>query len=218
MSRSIRNRAALVAVAVVSFTAASMFDSIHADSGDRVGDETAGASRMSVDAAAFTASGELVRPANLDRWMFLGASLGMGYNNVKVDANNPGKFQVVLMEPAAYEYFKTHGKYADGSMLLLSFYATDQRVSISQAGFVQGDLENFEIHLIDRARFAEGRAFYPFAKDADKATALPAGNPCVECHVKDGAFDGTFVQFYPAIRHLIPADLLRKSMSKGRER
>jgi len=168
-----------------------------------------------LEVADFTASGELLRPANLDQWVFLGASLGMGYNTVDFDPKSPGNLQVVLMEPKAFAHFKAHGNYADGSMFLLSFYAAEQRLSIDRAGFVQGELKNFEIHLLDRAKFAEGRAFYQFAKNDDKATAIPPGSACVECHMRDGAFDGTFAQFYPVIRHAIPPDLLKKSLEKG---
>jgi hypothetical protein len=32
-------------------------------------------------------------------------------------------------------------------------------------------------------------------------------NDCVECHKKDGAYDGVFVQFYPTIRKHLPADI-----------
>jgi len=168
----------------------------------------------SLEVADFSASGELLRPANLEEWVFLGASLGMGYNTVDFDPKRPGNLQVVLMEPKAFAHFKAHGNYADGSMFLLSFYAAEQRVSIDRAGFVQGELKNFEIHLLDRARFAEGRAFYQFAKNDDKAAAIPPGSTCVQCHIKDGAFDGTFAQFYPVIRNAIPPDLLKKSLEK----
>jgi hypothetical protein len=147
--------------------------------------------------------------------VFLGASLGLGYDEVKRDPDSPGDFQVVLMEPGAYAYFKAHGVYADGSMFLLSLYFTEQRLSIGQAGFAQGELKNFEIHLIERERFAEGRAFYLFRNDAGWAAAVPPGNPCVVCHLRDGAFDGTFAQFYPTIRHRIPSELLHKSLRDG---
>ncbi|HTS55157.1 MAG TPA: cytochrome P460 family protein, partial [Burkholderiales bacterium] len=201
----------LLSFALTLSAAAALFSAVLAAS-DPTDEDKAG---TGVDAARFTESGELLLPANLDEWVFLGASLGMGYNSADFDPKSPGNFQVVLMEPAAYAHFKTHGRYANGSMFLLSFYPAQQRVSIDRAGFVQGELKNFEIHLLDRSRFAEGRAFYLFGKNDGKAAALPAGSRCVECHVRDGAFDGTFAQFYPAIRHAIPADLLNKAMEKG---
>jgi hypothetical protein len=39
---------------------------------------------------------------------------------------------------------------------------------------------------------------------------LPAGNACITCHLKNGAFSGTFAQFYPAIRHRIPSANLKE--------
>lgn len=160
--------------------------------------------RSAVDVAGFTAEGRLRRPDNLDEWVFLGASLGMGYNAAAFDPKAPGQFQVVLMEPKAYRQLLQTGAYPDGAMFLLSFYNSEQKASINRSGFVQRDLDSFEIHLIDRRRPGEGHFFYPFGAKDQQAEVLPAGNPCIQCHLKDGAFDGTFAQFYPTIRHLIP--------------
>ncbi|HUK01715.1 MAG TPA: cytochrome P460 family protein [Steroidobacteraceae bacterium] len=154
--------------------------------------------------ANLDAAGRLTRPADLDRWVFLGASLGMNYNDAAFSVEHPGAFQVVLMEPIAYQYFKEHGHYADGSMFLLSFYETQRGASIDRAGFVPGSLNAFEIHVVDHTRYAEGHAFFLFDKDAHDSTAQAPGNPCVKCHVPNGAYDGTFAQFYPPIRNLIP--------------
>jgi len=163
-----------------------------------------------VDVARFTADGQLQRPSDLDQWVFLGASLGMGYNARAFDPNAPGQFQVVLMEPQAYRRFVATGAYPDGAMFLLSFYDSEQKVSINRSGFVQRDLDSFEIHLIDRRRPGEGHYFFPFGATDEQAKVLPAGNACITCHLKDGAFDGTFAQFYPTIRQRIPAARLDK--------
>ena len=99
-------------------------------------------------------------------------------------------------------------------MLLLSFYNADtQSRSINQNGFTQADLTNFEIHLIDPARGADGRAFYTFQADATEGNLLPPGNGCVRCHTQHGAFQGTFAQFYPTIRPLIPAEALARALA-----
>jgi hypothetical protein len=156
-----------------------------------------------------------VKPADLTDWVFLGTSLGMGYNPGSFNASRPGQFQVVLMEPNAYRYFVKHKSYAPGSMLLLSFYDADTRKrSISQNGFTQAELTNYEIHLIDPAKGgADGRAFYTFAADASEGNLLPPGNGCVTCHNKHGAFQGTFAQFYPTIRPLIPKEALARALA-----
>jgi hypothetical protein len=163
-----------------------------------------------VDVATFTPDGLLRRPANLDEWVFLGASLGMGYNARAFDPNAPGQFQVVLMEPQAYRRFVDTGAYPDGAMFLLSFYDSEQKVSINRSGFVQRDLDSFEIHLIDKRRPGEGHYFYPYGASDAKAAVLPPGNACITCHLKNGAFSGTFAQFYPTIRHRIPAARLQE--------
>jgi len=165
--------------------------------------------------AQLTADGKLQKPADLDSWVFLGTSLGMGYNPGSFNAAHPGQFQVVLMEPNAYRHFVQNRSYAPGSMFLLSFYDSDkQQRSINQNGFTQADLTNYEIHVIDPPKgdkADKGHAFYVFNPKDTQGEALPAGNACVRCHVEHGAFDGTFAQFYPTLRPMIPKEALERA-------
>lgn len=165
-----------------------------------------------LEVARLDPAGNLLKPADLSTWVFLGTSLGMGYNPGSFNAKRPGQFQVVLMEPNAYQYFLTNRRYAPGTMLLLSFFDTDQRRSINQTGFVQADLTNYEIHLIEPRTGNERHTFYTFGANDTRGTRLPADNGCVRCHIDHGAFDGTFAQFYPTIRPLIPSELLERAM------
>jgi hypothetical protein len=175
-----------------------------------LGQTAAPAKRLEV--AKLTADGNLRKPADLDNWVFLGTSLGMGYNPGSFNAAQPGQFQVVLMEPNAYRHFVKHRSYAPGSMFLLSFYDSDkQQRSINQSGFTQADLTNFEIHLIDPARGKDGRVFYMFGGNDTEGHAMPPGNGCVSCHNKHGAFDGTFAQFYPTLRPYISKEALQRA-------
>jgi len=168
-----------------------------------------------IQIAQFTADGKLQKPADLDSWVFLGTSLGMGYNPGSFNAAHPGQFQVVLMEPNAYRHFVQNRSYAPGSMFLLSFYDSDkQQRSINQNGFTQADLTNYEIHVIDPPKgdkADKGHAFYVFNPKDTQGEALPAGNACVRCHVEHGAFDGTFAQFYPTLRPMIPKEALERA-------
>jgi len=173
------------------------------------------ATAQPIQIAQFTAEGKLQKPADLDSWVFLGTSLGMGYNPGSFNAAHPGQFQVVLMEPTAYRYFVQNRSYAPGSMFLLSFYNSDtQQRSINQNGFTQADLTNYEIHVIDPAKGDKGdkgHKFYVFDAKDTQGTPLPAGNACVRCHVDHGAFDGTFAQFYPTLRPMIPQEALERA-------
>ncbi len=163
-----------------------------------------------VYAATFDDDGHLNRPANIDEWVFLGSSLGMGYSQENFDPDSPGMFQIVRMEPQAYSAFRKTGKFVEGTMFSLHFFGSQNEVSINRAGFVMGNLHFMEIHYKDSERFANGFNFYTFDNDQNAAEAIPHPNECVTCHTKDGAYDGVFVQFYPTIHQYLPADILAK--------
>ncbi len=149
---------------------------------------------------------ELFFPERTDEWIHLGSSLGSEYSDTPFDPAKPGIIGVVQMEPTAYRYFLDHGEYADGSMFLLSFYAASAESSPQLPGFVQGELQAKEIHIIDSQLFTEGRGFFLYSAEDTSVNAsakLPDNSECVQCHMAEAQFNGTFTQFYPTIRHLI---------------
>lgn len=152
-----------------------------------------------LEVAQFTEEGMLVRP-DVTRWIHMGSSIGLAYTEGDFSADSPGNLQVVQMEPSAYDYFMTHGEYANGTMFSLSFYDVQERPHPRVNGFAEQDLVNFEIHVLDKTRYIDHRGFYLYGPDAGFANMMPAGNECVSCHNAEGGYDGTFVQFYPPIR------------------
>ena len=103
-------------------------------------------------------------------------------------------------------------------MFLLSFYDSDkQQRSINQNGFTQAELTQLR-DPSDRPG--------PWRRTATRSTCsapmptegspLPPGNACVSCHIDHGAFDGTFAQFYPTIRPLIPKEAAREGRAGPR--
>jgi hypothetical protein len=167
-----------------------------------LGQAPASPSRLGV--ATYSANGELAWPTDTDRWVFLGTSLGSDYAEGAFDPANPGTIGVVQIEPSAYAEVLKTGKYADGTMLLLTFYPAMAQSEPQLRGFVQGEPRGREIHVIDRQRFsAEGRAFFVFGPDRKPAAALPQGSECVRCHGEHGRLDSTFAQFYPALRQFV---------------
>lgn len=160
-----------------------------------------------IDVATFDDDDRLIRPANIDEWVFLGSSLGMGYSQTEFDPDSPGMFQIVRMEPQAYRAFLETGRFVDGTMFALHFYGSQNEVSINRAGFVMGGLHFMEIHYKDSSRFPNGFNFYTFQNDDTAAAEMPLPNECVTCHKRDGAYDSVFVQFYPTIHEHLPADV-----------
>ena len=152
--------------------------------------------------AEFDGDGALKRPENIENWVFLGASLGMGYNEaVPFDPETPGNFQTVLMEPNAFREYQKTGSFPDGSMFALLFHGTRTNVSINESGFVMGDHLALEIHLKDRVRFPEtGFNFFFFGPDDMTAEAPDAPNGCTSCHIEHGETQGVFTQFYPTLK------------------
>ncbi len=161
----------------------------------------------SVSIATFDDAGDLIKPGDIDRWVFLGSSLGMGYSQEGFDPDSAGMFQIVRMEPNAYKAFLETGKFVDGTMIALHFYGSQNNISINRSGFVMGGLHFMEIHYKDSERFPDGFNFYTFNNDQTVAAEVPLPNDCVACHTKDGAYDGVFVQFYPTIHEFLPADV-----------
>ena len=164
----------------------------------------------SVNVATFDDDGKLIRPSDIDEWVFLGSSLGMGYSQEEFDPNSAGMFQIVRMEPTAYRAFRDSGQFVDGTMIALHFFGSQNEISINRAGFVMGGLHFMEIHYKDSRRFPDGFNFYTFQNDATVAEEIPLPNDCVACHKKDGAYDGVFVQFYPTIHEHLPVDVRAK--------
>jgi hypothetical protein len=163
--------------------------------------------RQRVDVAEFDEDGNLFVPENMDEWVFVGSSLGMGYSQAKFDPESPGMFQIARMEPTAYKLFKETGEFVDGTMLSLHFFGSQNEISINRAGYVMDDLHFAEIHYKDSERFPDGFNFYNLANGEPVGTEIPLPNDCVDCHKRDGAYDGVFVQFYPVIHAYLPDEV-----------
>ena len=159
-----------------------------------------------VDVAEFDDEGNLILPASFDQWVFLGSSLGQQYEEEAFDPDSPGLFQVVRMEPNAYAAFLETGEFVDGTMFALHFYGAQEKLSINRGGFVMSGLRFAEIHYKD-SKYQDGFNFFTFTPGSDLATEVALPNDCVECHRRDGAYDGVFVQFYPDIHEHLPVDI-----------
>jgi hypothetical protein len=148
-------------------------------------------------APRYTGDGKLLRPEGIDRWILVGASLGLGYSDVT--GRGPGMFHRVYLEPAAYDHFLRTGRFRRGTMLALSIRAPERQVPPSRAGWTEGELAALEMAVKDPARFAGGWAYFSFGVDAAPARPLPPER-CARCHAEHAAVDHVFVQFYPQLR------------------
>ena len=150
---------------------------------------------------------ELFFPERTDEWIHMGSSLGSEYSDNPFDPGNPGTIGVVHMEPTAYRYFLSITASMPMAPCFCCLFMAQQQNPVPQLpGFVQGELQAKEIHIIDSERFAEGRGFFLYSAEDTSANAsakMPDNSECFQCHMAEAQFNGTFTQFYPTIRNLI---------------
>ena len=145
----------------------------------------------------FASDGRLLRPAGVDRWVLVGASLGLGYTDATEDG--PGMFHRVYLESSAYEHFLDSGEFREGTMLALVIRRPERRVAPSRSGWTEGGLVALEMAVKDGSRFPGGWAYFDFGRDGESAPAIPRER-CASCHAQHAAIDNVFVQFYPQLR------------------
>lgn len=139
----------------------------------------------------------LLRPEGLERWVFLGTTMGMTYFDEQPDPSRPGLFSSIFIEPEAYEHFEQTGTFADGT----AFVKIVRETMSEEGGFFMGDELGIEVHVKDRQRFPKhGYNFYFLPAGANEAAAMPEDNACVACHAENAAFDNVFTQYYPKMR------------------
>ena len=156
------------------------------------------------EAPAYTAAGELVRPAAYREWVFVSSGLGMTYGPAQAAAGRPPMFDNVFVTRSAYRAFMNTGTWPDKTMFALEIRRSLEQVSINNGGRTQGEVAAVEVAVKDVQRFKDtgGWAYFDFgAGDRARAatTPLPSTASCYTCHAANTAVDNTFVQFYPEL-------------------
>ena len=150
----------------------------------------------------FTAGNELVRPTGYHEWIFLGSSLGMGYQRSGGDHGEP-TFHNVYTQPEAYRTFVKTGKFPDKTIMILELMTAGSNASINKTGHFEDRLVGIEASVKDEKRFAEKWAYFGFIGNDGKPLAQSkafAKQACWSCHNDHAAADNVFAQFYPVLR------------------
>jgi hypothetical protein len=168
------------------------------DSGMEAGGD-AGEVASAVRQPAYDAAGQLIRPEDVEQWVFMGSGVNLNYVPLP-----PGVvfdvLTVTLMEPSAYRYFQRTGAFAEGTMTALMVYAAASGAPPAEHGQYLGDPLAFEMSVKDSAVHGDDVwGYYGFGVDGQRATAQPA-TECNTCHRDNAATDFVFTQFYPRMR------------------
>lgn len=154
------------------------------------------------DAPRWSADGSLERPKDWERWVFVGASLGLSYAEQSRDVP-PSQLHLhhVYLAPTAYEHFARTGEFPEGTQLVLELYDLSEPVAPSKRGYFAGDRMAVEVALKDSRRFESGWAYFNFSDGRQTSSPFPAER-CASCHREHAATDNVFTQFYPVLRRL----------------
>ena len=190
MRRSIRGTLALSGLALLSSSVVGLLQ-----------DPQEPRAQEEMSLPAFDEAGELVRPTGWEKWTLVGSSLGLGYSD-RARGEGLGTFKHVYTQPEAFESYRKTGKFPEGAMFALVIRKPEERKSIAQGGYVQGELTALEFSVKDSKQFEEGWAYFGLSgKDGLLESAPPFEKEhCYSCHAQHAKDDNVFVQFYPRLR------------------
>jgi len=145
--------------------------------------------------------GFLLRPADFESWVFVGASLGLTYAD---EPPSHEMFHNVYINPEAYRHFRATGEFPDKTMLAMTLYSAEEKTDFGSGQF-EGELHGFEMAVKDEERFDEGWAYYGFGGMGGIDAASPRAraqskSSCYDCHASHAATDNVFTQYYPVLR------------------
>lgn len=157
--------------------------------------------------AKFAADGKLQRPEGYRDWQFVTAGVGMSYGPAAQAAALSGHvmFDNVFVQPEAYQSFRKHGVWPEGTMFVLELRGSETERPPNNRGYFQTDIHAVEVSVKDSGRFKGRWAYFEFGMDAATAGPQPESG-CYACHAKNAAVDMTFTQFYPTLQDVKPAN------------
>ena len=152
----------------------------------------------------YTSNNQLIRPSGYREWIFVGSSLGMGYQEATHPAtDHPQQFHNVYIQPEAYRAYVASGKFPDKTMLVMEVIASGSNASINKQGKFEDKFIGIETAVKDESKVAEKWAYYNFitadGKGLSEAKAF-GKESCWSCHNQHAEVDNVFVQFYPVLR------------------
>ena len=157
------------------------------------------------DVPQFTSDGQLVRPVDYRRWVYVSSGYGMSYSQ---QADGMQLFTNVFVRPTSYDYFLANGRWPDKTVFVLEEYGSTSQGSINKHGSYQSEFMGLDVEVKDEARFPDKWAYFNFGGSEKAAKAIPPSrNDCWKCHDTNAAVEHSFVQFYP--------ELLKIAREKG---
>ena len=150
-------------------------------------------------------NGELERPEGYREWIYVGTPVTPNDMN---DGKAPfPEHHNVYMDPESWSYWKSTGKFREGTILVKELVSVGSKSAVSGNGYFQGEFIGLEATIKSQKHFADepgGWAYFSFSTSDHKsltetAKEFPAAS-CNTCHAAAAADDYVFTQYYPVLR------------------
>lgn len=158
----------------------------------------------------FTAKNELLRPKNYREWIFVGSSLGLGYDGGKKPAKGAsqplGHFKHIYINRLGYRAFRNTGKFPVGTMLILEGVSRGEKTNPQLRGYFSNRFGGIEAAVKTGDRFDDPWNYFGFTKNVKQQTKAKriTNKSCIRCHRKHAKTDHVFTQFYPVLEAVRP--------------
>lgn len=153
---------------------------------------------------------ELILPENFRQWIYLGAPLTPhGLNGGK---SNFPEFHNVYVQPEAFQYYRDHGVWPEGTILLKELQLTGgkadepdgSRYETSGRGYFPGAVNGVDASVKDSTRFAESKnwGYFNFGHHAQPYEPTAKAAPiaaCAGCHIANAHEDMVYMDMYRPI-------------------
>ncbi|MEH6580127.1 MAG: cytochrome P460 family protein [Amphritea sp.] len=152
---------------------------------------------------SFDSKGNLLRPKNYREWIFAGT--GTTPKSVHADVLFPD-FQNVYIDPVSYQYWKQHGEFPEGTILVKELIHKGLTDSPVGKGFWQGEYHSLSAAVKSKAKFPNTFKNWNYFNWTNKVegvlneTAAPLGERCSSCHIENAAEGTVFYNYFAVLR------------------
>lgn len=165
----------------------------------------ADAMKPAASPARFTADGQLLRPKDYRTWVYAGAPLTP--NDMNEGAAAFPEFHSVYIDRESYEYYKRHGRWRDGTVIVKELISVGSKEAPSGNGYFMGEYLGVEAMVKSKDRFPGepgNWAFFSFTglngEPPKKEVGRMPTAQCAQCHQTSAKENLVFTQYYPVLR------------------
>jgi len=152
----------------------------------------------------FDENGQLKRPRDYRSWIYAGGATTPKTHDPDVLFPD---FQNVYIDPVSYKYWKKHGEFRDGTILVKELiYQSFITESPVGKGFFMGEYRALSATVKSECRHPDQHGgwnyFHWVNRKESKLNeyAAPLGEECATCHIENAPDGGPFYNFWSVLR------------------